>query len=93
MNSNCKQGAVQRVIGENWMTGRVGNISAQEAARFLGVSLRELKELRRRRVIAFYRLGHRTVTYNPNELEAFLEKCRVAPAGEAIGCRSRRFLT
>ena len=83
--------AVQRVTNDNWMTGRVAHISAQEAARFLGVSLRELKELRRRRVIPFYRLGHRTVTYNPNELEAFLQTCRVAPAGEAVGCRSRRF--
>ena len=88
MNNNCRQGAVQRVAGENWMTGRVGNISAQEAARFLGISLRELRGLRARRAIAFYRIGHRTVTYNPKELEAFLEKCRVAPAGEAIGCRS-----
>jgi len=94
MNRNDKQGpvaatdTVQRVAGENWMTDRIANISAQEAARFLGISTRDLKELRRRRVFAYYRIGHRTVTYHPLDLVDFLDKCRVAPVGEAKGSRS-----
>ena len=71
----------------NKITGRVGNIPARDAAAMLGITLRELKGLRARRAIAYYRIGHRTVTSNPTDLLAVLEKCRVAPAGEAIGLR------
>ena len=55
-------------------------MSGKEAAQYLGVSLRELKGLRSRRALPFYRIGHRTVTYSSVDLEAFLEKCRVAAA-------------
>jgi len=62
-------------------------VGAQGAAQHLGVTLRELKELRRLRKIAFYRIGHRTVSYSVADLNAFLTTCRVAPAGEGIGGR------
>ena len=61
---------------------RVRNVSSSEAAAYLGITKRELKGLRARRAIPFYRIGHRTVTYRPGDLDAFLEKCRVAPEGE-----------
>jgi hypothetical protein len=35
--------------------------------------------------LPFYRIGHRTVTYCQRELDDFLKKCRIAPAGESIG--------
>jgi len=60
-------------------------IGTQAAAQHLGVTMRELKELRLQRRIAFYRIGHRTVTFLVADLDAFLDTCRVAPAGEAIG--------
>jgi len=60
-------------------------MSAKVAADYLGITMRELKGLRARRTLPFYRIGHRTVTYSIKDLDAFLEKCRVAPAGEAIG--------
>lgn len=75
----------QRIGALTGTTVRVGNMSSQEAAAYLGITIRELKGLRARRAIAFFRIGHRTVTYRPGDLDAFLEKCRVAPASEAIG--------
>ena len=63
---------------------RVGNVPAKEAARYLGITLRELKGLRARKALPFYRIGHRTVTYNPVDLDAFLQRCRVASGGELV---------
>jgi hypothetical protein len=60
-------------------------LSSAAAAQHLGISTRELKELRRQRRVAYYRIGHRTMTYAVADLDAFLTKCRVAPAGELIG--------
>lgn len=86
MKNTQKTNTVQHAGNDNnWTTFRGGNVPARTAACYLGITLRELKGLRARRAIAFYRIGHRTVTYNLKELEAFLKKCRVAPAGEAIG--------
>ena len=53
-------------------------IGSTAAAQHLGITPRELKEIRRRRKIAFYRIGHRTVTYAVADLDAFLAGCRVA---------------
>ena len=64
-------------------------VGTKDAAEYLGVTPRELKEIRRARKVAFYRLGHRTVSYAVVDLDAFLAKCRVAPAGEAIGAGRR----
>lgn len=82
--SENNQGAAQ-VAGGEWMAGRSRNLSAKNAAEYLGITLRELRGLRERRVLPFYRIGHRTVTYCQKELETFLKKCRIAPAGESIG--------
>jgi excisionase family DNA binding protein len=64
-------------------------INSKDAAEYLGVTPRELKEIRRQRRIAFYRIGHRTMSFAVADLDAFLLKCRVAPAGEAIGAWRR----
>jgi hypothetical protein len=60
-------------------------VGAAGAAEHLGISMRELKEIRQQRRLPYYRIGHRTVTFSVADLDAFLLKCRVAPAGEAIG--------
>jgi excisionase family DNA binding protein len=60
-------------------------IGSGAAAQYLGITLRELKEIRRRRRLAFYRIGHRTVSFSVADLNKFLASCRVAPYGEAIG--------
>ena len=60
-------------------------VGAQAAAQHLGVTVRELKEMRRARKIAFYRIGHRTVSYAVADLDAFLNGCRVAAVGEKTG--------
>jgi len=83
MNEN-KQGTAQ-VGGVEGAGFRIRNLSAKDAAGYLGITMRELRGLRERRVLPFYRIGHRTVTYCQRELEAFLKKCRIAPAGESIG--------
>lgn len=78
MNEN-NQGAAQ-VGGVEGAVGRSRNVTAKEAAGYLGITLRELKGLRARKALPFYRIGHRTVTYSPRDLDAFLEKCRVEAA-------------
>jgi len=60
-------------------------VGAQAAAQHLGITVRELKEMRRARKIAFYRIGHRTVSYAVADLDAFLNGCRVASVSEKTG--------
>ena len=60
-------------------------VGAAAAAEHLGISMRELKEIRQQRRLAYYRIGHRTVSFSVADLDAVLAKCRIAPAGEAIG--------
>ena len=38
---------------------------------------RRQKELRRRRLLAFHRIGHRTILYSRRDVDAFLKSCRV----------------
>jgi hypothetical protein len=52
-------------------------IGTAAAAQHIGVTPRELKEMRRARKFAFYRLGHRTVSYTIADLDAFLARSRV----------------
>ena len=52
-------------------------MSSKRAAEYLGVSKRELQSLRYAGKVAFYRLGHRTVVYSVEDLDAFLKTCRV----------------
>lgn len=79
MNTNNQQGTAQ-VGGVDGAVIRIRNITAKEAAAYLGITLRELKGLRARKALPFYRIGHRTVTYSPKDLDTFLEKCRVEAA-------------
>ena len=59
-------------------------LNAQEAQRFLGCTQRKLKELRRTRAIRFYRLGHKTVSYDRASLDRYLKAHAVPAIGEAI---------
>ena len=77
--SENNQGAAQ-VAGVEGMAGKSRFLSSAGAADYLGITARELKGLRARKALPFYRIGHRTVTYSPRDLDAFLEKCRVAAA-------------
>ena len=60
-------------------------LNADEAMQSLGCSPRQLKELRRRRLIKFYRLGHKTLTYDRTSLERYLKSREVPAIGEV--CR------
>ena len=50
-------------------------LNSAQAREFLGITMMELKSLRKCRRISFYRIGHRTVTYDVADLEAFLQTC------------------
>ncbi len=58
-------------------------LNSEEARRALGCTVRKLKELRRNRQLKFYRLGHRTVTYDRLSLEQYLKSCEVPAIGDA----------
>lgn len=57
-------------------------LNAEEARHSLGCSPRQLKELRRRRLIKFYRLGHKTVSYDRVSLERYLKSREFPAIGE-----------
>jgi len=66
-------------------TTTIARVGTAAAAEHLGITPRELKEMRRARKIAFYRIGHRTVSYAIADLDAFLTACRVAPVDKKMG--------
>jgi hypothetical protein len=50
----------------------------------LTVTSEKLKELRLRREIPYLRLGHRTIRYRRDDLEAYLSRIRVAAVWEGV---------
>ena len=58
-------------------------LNDEEARRFLGCTPRVLKELRRKRLVTFFRVGYRSLAYDRSSLERFLRSRRVSAIGEA----------
>ena len=56
--------------------------TSPQAAAHLGVSLRVLADLRARRLIPYYKIAHRVLTYEREDLDAFLARRRVKALGE-----------
>jgi len=73
---------VKNPLGPAKQTDR--RLTPREAAHYLGVTLRTLKELRQRRRIPFYRLGHRTLRFSRKDLDAYLRRVRVSAIGEGV---------
>lgn len=48
------------------------------------------KQLRDRRVLAYHRLGHRTIVYRRRDIEAFLASCRIASTAEQTSEKGNR---
>ena len=57
-------------------------LDTEGAARYLGVTGREVDELRRQKKISFYRLGYRTIRFRAVNLDRDLESLRVHAVGE-----------
>ncbi|HMP76591.1 MAG TPA: hypothetical protein PKE12_09865 [Kiritimatiellia bacterium] len=57
-------------------------LNAEEAQMTLGCTRRKLKELRSRRLIKFYRLGHKTVSYDRHSILRYLKSREVPAIGE-----------
>jgi len=57
----------------------------EDAARYVGCSLRQLDTLKSEGAIPFHRLGRRLIVFRVDDLERFMSKCRVARAGETHG--------
>ena len=57
-------------------------LSSTEAAAYTGLSDRCLKEYRLKGRIPHFRLGHKTIVYLREDLDAYLERHRVKAAGE-----------
>ncbi len=60
-------------------------LTPKEAAAVLKITEGELRDLRRRKRVAFIRLGYRTVRYPLQDLDAFLKRYRVSAIGDPIG--------
>ncbi len=71
--------------------GQPRRLTSREASAYLGVSLRVMAELRATRQIAYFKHGHRTVSYDATDLDRYLDSRRI----EAIqDCRKgyRRYI-
>lgn len=64
---------------ENPITGP--RCDSPTAATYLGVTLRVLADLRSRRAIPYYKIGHRALSYDIQDLDAFLARRRVQAIG------------
>ena len=52
-----------------------------QAAKYMGCSLRQLDEFKHEGALPFHRLGRRLVVFRVDDLEAFMNKSRVVPPG------------
>ena len=52
-------------------------LDAQQAAAYIPMNPRTLKEYRQQRRIPYYRIGHRSVVFDVRDLDAFIAKRRV----------------
>lgn len=49
-------------------------LTEQQAQNYLPASRDKLKALRRKRLVKFYRIGHRTIVYDRASLDAYLRR-------------------
>lgn len=61
-----------------------GYLRRREAARYLGISIYTLRDLQRRRMIPFIKLGSRLVLFRKQDLDKALDRYRVASIGEEV---------
>ena len=54
------------------MHGLPWRLNSEQAAAYLGITLRTLKKLRLRRLISYYRMGHVAIAFDLVELDRFL---------------------
>jgi excisionase family DNA binding protein len=59
-------------------------LTPDETATLLKISADELRDLRRRKRLAFVKLGYRTIRFRLQDLEAFIQRYRVAAIGEPV---------
>lgn len=53
----------------------------EQAAAYIGCSLRQLDELKYQGELPFHRLGRRLIVFRVDDLEAFMDRYRVVPSG------------
>ncbi len=57
-------------------------IPTAEAAKYLGLTVGYLRKLMMRRVIPYYKPGGKNCFFDPEDLEAYMLRCRVASQEE-----------
>jgi excisionase family DNA binding protein len=67
---------------QNHLTNNM--LTPDEVAVYLKISLDELRDLRRRKRLAFVQLGYRTIRFRRQDIESFIQRYRVAAIGEPI---------
>lgn len=61
----------------------------EDAAMYMGCSLRQIDQLKHDGEIPFHRLGRRLIVFRVDDLETFMDQCRVEPPGQ-VGRQSVR---
>jgi len=59
-----------------------GYLRKRPAAKYLGISPRTLNDWMRRRLVAYTKVSHRVVVFRLKDLDAAMERLRVAAVGE-----------
>lgn len=57
-------------------------VGSESASNHLGVSAAQLKVLRERRLIPYIKIGHRTILYQIQDLDRYINRCKVSAVWE-----------
>jgi hypothetical protein len=71
-------GEVQRPDGDQ----RLGYMRKASAAHYLGVSVRQLTEMMRRRTVPYAKLSHRVCLFKQEDLDRAIARFRIGVEGE-----------
>ena len=68
---------VERAARSEKLPPKALRLDARQAAKYIPMNPRTLKEYRQQRRIPYYRIGHRTIVFDVRDLDAFIAKRRV----------------
>lgn len=57
-------------------------VNSPGAARYMDISIAQLKMLRERRLIPYIKIGHRTILYQIQDLDRYINRCKVSAVWE-----------
>ena len=69
-------------VKQREVVNRRGYLRKQEAAQYLGISIRQLTEYMQRRLIPYMKISHRVCLFRVVDIDQALERFRIDALGE-----------